>query len=151
MVLAQLMLPSGRKLLLKDVRLTSTYAGLIDGVPSARLNDREVARLAQCAERTFSGLPLHVIPPPLRYPNSVRHDRPLGLHGRLPAVGCIGYFTSAEVNRPDDPVLLSTEFAVSELVVVWYQADASTLIGEDALPSLTSLPWDELAANTAVL
>ncbi|MBV7701032.1 hypothetical protein [Streptomyces sp. TRM70350] len=144
MFLAQVELPSGRRIRLSELRLSLTYTGMVDGVPCVELNDLLVARLAQRAERMFPALPIHVIPP-LRTSLRPRLDGE-----RLPAVSCIGVFTSDPVEADNDPALLS-ELVISELTVAWFQTDASALIGEDVLPSILSLRWDDLAKNTALL
>lgn len=44
--------------------ISATYGGLLEGYPSARMNDALVARLGRRREFAYSSQPAHVIAPP---------------------------------------------------------------------------------------
>jgi hypothetical protein len=142
MSLAQVELMSGRQLALSNVRLSSTYAGLLEGYPCARMNDLMVTGLIRRAEGMFPALPVHVIEPVRTYPHPGERPGAFGPIEVLPAVGCIGAFSSAPVSSTCDPVLYR-----SDLIVVWFQAEPLALIGKDVLTSFQDIPWEELAKD----
>ncbi|MFJ8162161.1 hypothetical protein ACIRBY_14680 [Streptomyces sp. NPDC096136] len=139
MSLSQILLPSGRSLRLTELRMYSTYGGLIEGYPCARINDLKVAWLQRQAEQASSAGPVHLVPPSRAYP-----DEPAGPFGPvevLPSVACVGVFSSAALDPAMD---------ASVLVVAWFQSVPEVPSGEDADPGLRGLHWEELAQDYAL-
>ncbi|MET7507765.1 hypothetical protein [Streptomyces albidoflavus] len=140
MSLSRLILPSGRPLDLVQVRMRSTYAGLLEGHPCKALNDMQVRAVRAEAEGASPTMPVHLVEPSRQYP-----DRPAGPFGPvefLPAVACVGTFRSAPVAPDLDPALHR-----SALTVAWFQPGPRVPSGEDADPSLLGLAWEELAQD----
>jgi hypothetical protein len=58
----------------------------------------------------------------------------------LPAIRCIGVFTSHRIDDDTDPILTS-----STLVVAWYQSAAVLPFDDTIRAPLEALDWDRLA------
>lgn len=115
MALTRVTLTSGRTVEISDLRLTSTYGGMLEGYPFTRWNDRLVDGLARRTAAAFPNTPTHLVTPHRDHP-----DLPASGFGPvelLPAVTCVGLFLSSAVDPAVDPVLHR-----SALAVAWFQA-----------------------------
>jgi hypothetical protein len=142
MALTQVLLTSGRSIALAQVRFSSTYGGMLEGYPFRRWNDHQLGSLLKRTEQQFGSTPVHLVEPTREYP-----DERAGAFGPmelLPAVTCVGLFTS----HPVDPALEAPVLWESSLAVVWFQAVPVVPAGEDADPLLRAIPWDELARDS---
>ncbi|MFG2841042.1 hypothetical protein ACGFYE_39370 [Streptomyces zaomyceticus] len=140
MSLSCITLSSGRSIELTQLRMSTTYGGMLEGYPCRLINDRMVSGLLRRAEKAFSFAPVHPIPPSRAYP-----DQTAGAFGPvevLPSVACIGVFGSAAVDPELDAVLHR-----STLVVAWFQATPDVPSDENADPALRAIAWDELAKD----
>ncbi|MEV3973087.1 hypothetical protein AB0K68_33970 [Streptomyces sp. NPDC050698] len=140
MPLSHVVLSSGRSIELTQLRMSSTYGGMLEGYPCKRLNDMKVTGLRREAERVFSRLPVHLVAPVREYPDDTAG--PFGPVETLPSVTCIGVFSSTTVDPELDPVLHH-----SALAVVWFQSTPDVPSGEDADPALREIRWEELAQD----
>ncbi|MEV0011067.1 hypothetical protein AB0M10_28925 [Streptomyces sp. NPDC051840] len=140
MSLSHIALSSGRSIELTELRMSTTYGGMLEGYPCQRINDMKVSGLLRQAERAFSFAPVHLVPPSREYP-----DQTAGAFGPvevLPSVACIGVFGSTAVDPDLDAVLHR-----SALIVAWFQATPEMPSGPDADPALRGICWDELAQD----
>ncbi|MFB7952924.1 MULTISPECIES: hypothetical protein [unclassified Streptomyces] len=140
MSLSRITLSSGRSIELTELRMSSTYGGMLEGYPCKPINDMKVRGLQQRAERAFPSMPVHLVPPSREYP-----DQTAGAFGPvevLPSVACIGTFRSTAVAPELDPVLHR-----SALAVVWFQSVSTVPSGEDADLALRGIHWEELAQD----
>ncbi|MEU8892142.1 hypothetical protein [Streptomyces sp. NPDC048442] len=136
MSLSHIALLSGRSLRLTELRMSSTYGGLLEGYPCKPVNDRKTGWLRAQAERAFPATPVHLVPPSREYP-----DETAGAFGPvevLPSVTCVGLFASTAL----DPAMDG-----SALVVAWFQPTPEVPAGEDADLALRSIRWEELAQD----
>ncbi|MEU0100021.1 hypothetical protein [Streptomyces sp. NPDC006267] len=136
MSLGHIVLSSGRSIRLTELRMSSTYGGMLEGYPCKRVNDRRVSWLQRQAEREFPSTPVHLVPPPREYP-----DETVGAFGPvevLPSVACVGVFESSAL----DPAMDG-----SSLVVAWLQSAPEVPTGENADPALRGIRWEELARD----
>ncbi|WP_225850917.1 hypothetical protein [Streptomyces sp. HPF1205] len=140
MSLTYVILTSGRSIELSDLRLSSTYGGMLEGYPCKRVNDLKVNGLLRSAERAFSTTPVHLVPPVRQYPD--QEAGPFGPAEVLPAVACLGVFQSTALDPDHDPVLYR-----SALTVVWFHPTPGVHSGEDADPALRDIPWEDLAGD----
>ncbi|WP_329625431.1 hypothetical protein OG357_37950 [Streptomyces sp. NBC_01255] len=140
MSLSRLVLSSGRSIELSELRMSSTYAGMLEGYPCKRINDLKVSGVQREAEAAFSFAPVHLVPPLREYPD--RTAGPFGPVEVLPSVACIGVFGSTAVAPDLDPVLHR-----SVLTVVWFQSGPDVPSGEDADRALRGIRWEELAQD----
>jgi hypothetical protein len=140
MSLTHIVLSSGRSIELNQLRMSSTYGGMLEGYPFKRINDMKVSGLLREAERAFSSAPIHLIEPLRAYPDETAgHFGPVEV---LPSVACIGVFSSGAIAPELDPVL-----HYSALTVAWFQATPDVPSGEDADLALRSIRWEELARD----
>ncbi|MFJ8301684.1 hypothetical protein ACIQ9R_38060 [Streptomyces sp. NPDC094447] len=140
MSLSHIALSSGRSIELTELRMSSTYGGMLEGYPCKPINDMKIRGLQRQAERAFPSTPVHLVPPSCEYP-----DQTAGAFGPvevLPSVACIGAFRSTAVGSELDSVLHR-----SALTVVWFQAGLDVPSGEDAGLVLRSIRWVELAQD----
>ncbi|MFJ8691917.1 hypothetical protein [Streptomyces roseolilacinus] len=140
MSLSRIILLSGRSIGLTELRMSSTYGGMLEGYPCKFVNDMKVRGLQREAERAVPSLPVHLVPPSRAHP-----DQGAGAFGPvevLPSVACVGVFRSAAVAPELDPVLRR-----SALTVVWFQPVPDVPSGEDADPALRSMRWEDLARD----
>ena len=140
MPLSRIVLLSGRPIEISELRLSSSYGGMLEGYPCKPINDLKVRGLLQTAERAFPATPVHLVPPSLDYP-----DQTAGAFGPvevLPAVACIGAFRSTALAPDHDPVLYR-----SALTVVWFQPTSDVPSGDGADSGLREIPWEELARD----
>ncbi|MEU6373920.1 hypothetical protein [Streptomyces sp. NPDC046909] len=140
MSLARLVLASGRSVDLSELRLSSTYGGMLEGYPCRVVNEMKIKGLLRFAAREFPKSPVHLVPPPREYP-----DQYAGAFGPvevIPSVACVGNFRSHALNPTHDPVLYR-----SFLTVVWFQPTTRVPSGCDAEDDLRDVAWDELAED----
>jgi hypothetical protein len=140
MSLTRVVLSSGRSIDLAELRLASTYGGMLEGYPCKPVNDLQIKALLHTAERAFPTIPVHLVPPPREYP-----DQYAGAFGPvevLPSVSCVGNFHSTALDRAHDPVLYR-----SRLTVIWFQPTTQVPSGCDAEAALRDVPWERLAQD----
>jgi hypothetical protein len=142
--LAWISLSSGRSVELTSLTISSTYGGLLEGYPNARVNDALVARLGRRREFAYSSQPAHVTAPPRLRPESDQGSgrMPFGPVETLPPVYCEGSFRSGPVDDELDPVLY-----VSWLMVVWFQEDLARPVADFAAAAVHGLAWEALAED----
>ncbi|MET8981552.1 hypothetical protein ABZX85_38760 [Streptomyces sp. NPDC004539] len=141
MSLTHVVLLSGRSIELSDIRLSSTYGGMLEGYPCARVNDMKINGLLRGAEHDSPRTPVHLVEPPREY----RDDGVKGPFGPveiLPPVACVAFFRSAPVSPSLDPLLHH-----STLTVIWFQPTPHVPSGTDADTRLRALDWEKLARD----
>ncbi|SER82950.1 hypothetical protein [Streptomyces qinglanensis] len=136
MSLGHIVLLSGRAIRLTELRMSSTYDGMLEGYPCKRINDLKVSRLQRQAERAFPATPVHLVPPSREYPNE--RAGAFGPVEVLPSVACVGAFDSTAL----DPAMDG-----STLIVTWFQPAPEVPAGEDVDLELRSIRWEELAQD----
>ncbi|KOG30204.1 hypothetical protein AQJ84_17345 [Streptomyces resistomycificus] len=140
MSLARVTLSSGRSLDLSELRLSSTYGGMLEGYPCKPVNEMKIRSLLLAAERTSPATPVHLVPPPREYPD--QYAGGFGPVEVLPAVACVGSFSSTALDPAHDPVLYR-----SALTVIWFQSTTQVPSGGDAEPALRDVAWEQLARD----
>ncbi|MFF0224330.1 hypothetical protein [Streptomyces sp. NPDC004629] len=140
MPLSRITLASGRSIALAELRLSSTYGGLIEGRPSKRVNDFDVASRLRAARDAYPGRPVHLIPPERTCPEAPAHrSEPVEV---LPVVACIGAFDSTETDPAHD-----SGWYFSALIIVWFQPTTDIPSDDNPHPALRTVPWQELAQD----
>jgi hypothetical protein len=143
--LARISVASGRPVELMRLTISSTYGGLLEGHPNARMNDALIARLGTRRELPHSSVPAYVVAPPRSRPGIGAEPArmPFGPAEILPPVYCEGSFRSGPVNEELDPVLHE-----SQLMIVWFQDDLARPVAELASMAVRGLAWDDLAEDS---
>jgi hypothetical protein len=140
MSLARVVLTTGRNVDLSELRLSSTYGGMLEGYPCKLVNEMKIQGLLRSAEREFPSTPVHLVPPPREYPD--QYAGGFGPVEVMPSVACVGSFRSTSLDPTLDPVLHR-----SALTVIWFQPTTQVPSGCDAEEALRDLAWDELARD----
>lgn len=140
MSLSRVVLTSGRSLDLAELRLSSTYGGMLESYPCKPVNDLRIKELVRSAEREFPAAPTHLVPPPREHPD--QYTGAFGPVEVLPSVACVGVFHSTALAPDRDPILFR-----SALTVIWFQPTPRVPYDCDAEPTLLDLAWEELAGD----
>lgn len=140
MSLARIVLTSGRSIDLSELRLSSTYGGMLEGYPCKLVNEMKIQGLLRSAAREFPSSPVHLVPPPREYPD--QYAGGFGPVEVMPSVACVGSFRSHALNPSHDPVLYR-----SALTVIWFQPTTQVPSGCDAEDGLRDVAWEELAKD----
>ena len=141
--LATIVLASGRDVELTQLEIFSTYSGLLEGHPSARMNDMLLTRLARRPPSEYWTAPVHVISPPRRRLEPAPKHEPFGPAEMLPLAYCRAHFQSHPVDDELNPVLHR-----SYLTVVWFQDELVAPVPEFVTAAVAGLSWLELAGDT---
>jgi hypothetical protein len=142
MAISELILASGRDVDLVRLEVTAQGAWL-EGYPSARWNDMALDALARGLVERYPHAGTHVIEPVRTRPEPPGTPAgPFGPVEFLPAIRCIGVFTSHHVSEDADPILTA-----STLVVAWYQPDPVLPFDDTSRSALEALDWDHLARD----
>jgi hypothetical protein len=145
MALARISLACGRSVELTTMTISSTYGGLLEGYPNARMNDALIDRLSRRHEPVRWSPPAHVITPPRSRPEPGQDPTrmPFGPVEMLPPVYCEGFFRSGPIEEALDPVLHE-----SRLMVVWFQEDLARPVADFAAAAVHELAWHDLAEDS---
>lgn len=133
---------SGRRIYLQELRQYETYEGLIEGLPTEERNTYRLDHLAEeYRGKPYPGEPYLIQPKetPLEYRGDKQY--PFGTPSALPAVTCIGRFTS------HDPVRRGTRCDYSGLIVIWFQPDFAFPIEESVFAEIQAIDWDRHAID----
>lgn len=139
---AGIRLATGRWIHFTYLTQHSTYGGLIEGVPSRRLNQNMIDRALDKA-RTFGPGRVALIPPvvtPFDGPQR-ELDEPPRFYERLPATTCFGQFRSDVIGDPYE--------TYSCLGIVWFQDSFALPIAVEIEAAIRQLDWDQLAADVS--
>lgn len=132
---------SGRQVTLRELRQVLTYGGVLAGLPTVEMNQRQLERLV-ADHRGKPGEPC-LIPPtekPIDYRPRDGRPYPFGTPSALPAVTCIGRFHSVLPVR-------DKSLDYSELVVIWFQDDFAFPIDPAVLAQILAIHWEACAAD----
>jgi len=132
-------LSTGRELGLQALTQQLTYEGLLEGLPTTRINKSQMDRLV--AEQRAKVNPVYLVAP-IETPIDLGPGRsyPFGSPATLPEVTCIGRFRSEPFGERDPG-------CYSELTIIWFQSEFAMPIEPSVLEEIASLDWDALASN----
>lgn len=135
----ELELSSGRRLYLKELRQFLTYEGLLEGLPTAERNQQKLERLlAENQTNPYDARPYLIRP--MEKPIEVHRPYPFGTPAALPAVTCVGRFTSLEPAR-------DKKSDYSGLVLIWFQDKFALPIDSAVVTTIQELDWEAHAAD----
>jgi hypothetical protein len=127
-------LRSGRLVTVESLTQSQTYAGWLEGIPRAEINERIIeaavpprAVLIRPVRRNY-----------LRQPGDT--PDPANATEWLPLVTCTARLTSDKAARSESP-------QGSFLTVVWYQDEFALPIDPSVLAQISDLPWESLASD----
>jgi len=131
----------GRKIGLSALNQSFTYEGLIEGLPTKRMNRATIKRALKDAKKLWRSDP-HLIEP---VETLLAQDRtwPLGTPAAIPPIICLARFMSRDPARDlSEPVL-----TYSTLTIVWFQSAFALPIDDEILGDIRSLGWNHLATD----
>ena len=126
---------SGRAARASALLVESTYAGLLEGLPSREMNDRLLSVLVGRVQSIFGDWPVHVIEPPRRTGEDRRGRGPVE---RLPDCWVAADFTASPIDSAMDG---------SRLILVWFQETAFPMPADAILAQLRGVDWEGLARD----
>jgi len=135
-------LSGGRDVQITSIRQWFTYGGLLEGLPTDKMNRQMIDRLLK-EERErgwWAGEP-YLVPPPVRT-IQLPDDRsyPFGTPEAFPPITCVARLISVTPAR--DP-----KKDTSELTVIWFQDEYAFPIDPQVLEHLRRLDWDNRAID----
>lgn len=143
----ELTLTTGRTITLVELRQRQTYAGLLEGVPWAAINDRKLQdALHDAAPLCLGGGVPYLIQPArrnyLRTPGDMNGSNALASEPAewLPMICSTGVFTSKSAAR-------NKKLDGSQLVAVWYQDEFGPPSDAHNLSKLQRIEWNAVAGD----
>ncbi len=137
---SDLVLATGRAISLESLDQWRVYAGLLEGVPREKLNERLIDDVIARVRRKERREPFVIRPVQRPLGPVEREPHGLGARATLPSVGCVGRFVSSRPAR--DPSM-----ATSVLTVIWFQDDFAFPLDDAIAAALHALDWDALATD----
>ena len=136
---ATMELASGREIRLLAIDQYGAYEGLLLGVPTREMNQRNMDELRVRYLRPGEyGVPL-LLEPEQRPIDVPPHIHRIGTPTRLPAVTCVARFNSG--------ALQDSDYIWSVLRVIWYQDDFAFPIAERVLNQISEIDWEAHATG----
>jgi hypothetical protein len=138
-------LKSGLKIILDELRQFQTYAGMLEGQPSAKVNDRQISSaLGKAKAMSPLDISPYLIQPVRRDYGRRRGDAVLFPHSSytpewIPFITCIASFHSFTTKDP--------EMHASEGIIIWYQDNFALPIGKKVMREITALDWHSFATD----
>jgi hypothetical protein len=126
----------GYRATLDVVEMGRVYGGLLEGLPTEKMNDRAIRGYVEAAQQRFGGTSVHLVEPS-RTPIDSNGRYAFGKPERLPPVACTARFGSRSCAR-------DMSMDGSALVVVWFQ-ETMEFPGDRA--RFASVCWRELAKD----
>jgi hypothetical protein len=135
---SEITLDSGRTVSLVEIRQSRTYEGLLEGIPTKRMNDRQIAHLMKEHASRSGATPVLITP--IQTPIAHSGIYPFGTPASLPAITCVGRFSSGTPTR-------GGRGDYSTLTAVWFQDDFCFPVDSEIFLKLRALDWESLAES----
>jgi hypothetical protein len=132
---------SGRVVALRELRQSSTYEGLLNGLPTKERNQKLVSQLLeQHRHQRYEVAPLLIkaFEREIALPDDEVY--PFGTPAALPSVTCVGRFESLDPTTPHSG-------DASGLTVIWFQDHFQYPPPPEILAQLESIKWESHAGN----
>jgi hypothetical protein len=127
-----------RKINLTSLYQGAIYTGLLEGLPTRRMNERIIHSYQEKARELFPKSPVFLIEPS-QTPIEYHRDYPFGDPASLPPIACVARFKSSAF---DNNVLCYTELAI-----VWFQSEFALPIDDHILQKIKNINWVKHAAE----
>ena len=121
----QLILESGRQVLLAQLHQEPTYAGLLAGKPAQHLNESIIEDIVEAARQYSAAEPVLVSPSADTIAN------------RLPGIACVAVLESGELERGSDPY--------SAMTFVWFQEQLAPPFPPEVESAIRAIDWETSA------
>ncbi|MCA8831390.1 hypothetical protein [Hymenobacter pini] len=129
----------GKTVVMKALHQAGTYSGLLEGLPTTRMNKEILRRVKDSARRIFYAQDIFLIEPVQKL---LKREKwyVFGKPAILPKIQCI-----AELYHPQPARNHDMHF--SALTVIWYQDSYALPIYPEVVRKLKELPWDDIAGD----
>jgi len=131
-----IIIDGNRKVKIKSIKQTLTYAGLLEGLPTTRMNGRILAYVMEDA-KNFCHLDAVYLIKPEQKPIKYKGIYPFGEPAQLPSVICI-----VELRCHADCKDITKDF--SGLGLIWFQNDFIFPIDTTILKQIETVPFGEV-------
>jgi len=139
-------LDSKRIIALEEIHQHLTYVGLLEGLPTRRINKEIISEIKNIANEKIWASSTPYIVKPDESPIKLSEDRETYYKSRgpeyeritLPKIICIGHFMSDAI---------TDDFMFSSLIIVWFQEDWMMPIDNKILTQIKSINWDKHATQ----
>ena len=136
MAILNLTLNTGRAISANRLYVAATYAGLMEGLPDAAMNDDRIGWLPHTAASIFGDAPVLVVEP-RRVKKEYPSLKPPRAGEFLPTYWIAAEFTSSPCR----------EGMASDLVLIWFQDEPFPIPSEAALKQLSGIEWESAARD----
>ena len=142
----KLVLNSKRIISLEEIHQHLTYAGLLEGLPTQKMNKDIIAEIKKIVpDKIWASTTPHIIKPHESH-IELSEQREAYYKSRgpeyeriaLPKIICIGHFISDAI---------TDDFMFSSLIIVWFQEDWIMPIDNKILTQIKSINWDKYATQ----
>ena len=138
----EITLNSGRNIILEELHQHLTYLGLLEGLPTKRINKDIISELKETAnDKIWSSTKPYIIKPEERIielpDNRKEYYKLRGeeyIPVSLPKIISIGHFISGPI---------SDEFMFSNLTIIWFNEEWFDPINNKILKKIKSINWDK--------
>lgn len=128
----------GKTVVLKGLYQTGTYSGLLEGLPTDKMNARILNSAKESARKVFHIQEVYLIEPEQKPLKTGWY--PFGKPAALPKIECIAELWHYQPAR-------NSGMDFSALVVIWYQENFALPIEAKVLEQLRELPWNDVAGD----
>lgn len=134
-----LIIETNKEVTIKRIEQWHTYGGLLEGIPTDKMNERIIDRTKKETEEFFGMKEIFLIAPkqtPIDYDGKY----PFGNPASLPGVTCVAELWHNDVFRDTDKMF-------SSLCIIWFQEDYAFPIEKDILSKIKEIPFSKICGE----
>jgi hypothetical protein len=131
-------LRSKRSIWARSYFILETYAGILEGTPDEKFNERMLQSLPDRLRTIFGGLPVHILEPTLVFSELASQRRGYEVL-LLPPVCIAAVFTSSPAR--------DESMHASGLTIAWFQEHDFPIVSEENQLRLSEMIWEETAVD----
>lgn len=134
-----LIIENNKEVTIKRIKQWHTYGGLLEGIPTDKMNARIIERTKIDAKEFSRMEEIYLIEPkqePIDYDGNYRFGNPAA----LPGVTCIAELWHNDVFRDTDKMF-------SSLCIIWFQEDYAFPIDEEIVKAIKKIPFSKICGE----
>jgi hypothetical protein len=135
----ELIVEGDKQVTIKRIKQWHIYDGLLEGLPTTRMNNRILADVKEDAKK-FCGLDEIYLIEPQQTPIPYDGKYPFGEPASLPSVACIielWHYTTFRDDKKD----------FSSLGIIWFQNDYAFPIDEEIIEKIKQIPFSKICGE----
>ncbi|MGV7106843.1 hypothetical protein [Flavobacterium sp. U410] len=136
---SKLIIETNKEVTIKRIKQWYTYYGLLEGLPTDKMNERIINRTKKEAKE-FSGLDEIYLIEPKQTLIDYDGKYPFGNPVSLPGITCIAELWHNDVFRNTDKMF-------SSLCLIWFQEDYAFPIEKDILDKIKEIPFSKICGE----